>query len=236
MSKTLDYDELSLLLKIDTSSKDIDELYRPEEVDANYSLKNNITFSRLPIFKILIVGDGAVGKTTLRRSFMGEKFKDNYIMTIGADFSLYKYSSPLIHNNTINFQLWDLAGQQRFREVLKNFFLGAIGALIVVDITRPETFEDIAYWANTIWKHSEYKAIPFIIIVNKIDLEPELDANLKNYLIGLCNKLSIETKHKYGFPIKAVFTSAKTGEGVAESFTMLFQNILFWQGYIETLV
>ena len=167
---------------------------------------------------------------------MGEKFKDNYIMTIGADFSLYKYSSPLIHNNTINFQLWDLAGQQRFREVLKNFFLGAIGALIVVDITRPETFEDIAYWANTIWKHSEYKAIPFIIIVNKIDLEPELDTKLKNYLIGLCNKLSIETKQKYGFPIHVAFTSAKTGEGVAESFTMLFQNILFWQGYIETLV
>lgn len=236
MSNRLDYDELSSLLKISTSSKVTDKSYLQEEMDTKYSLKNKITFSRLPIFKILIVGDGAVGKTTLRRSFMGETFKDNYLMTIGADFSVYKYSSPLIHNNTINFQLWDLAGQQRFREVLKSFFLGAIGALIVVDITRPETFEDIAYWANAIWKHSEYKAIPFILIVNKIDLEPELDKNLKDYLIGLCNKLSIETKNKYGFPIKAAFTSAKTGEGVADSFTMLFQNILLWQGYIETLV
>ena len=76
------------------------------------------------VFKVVLIGDGGVGKSTLRRRFMGETFKAQYIMTIGADFSAKVIE---LGGRRVKFVIWDLAGQPHFREVRADFYRGASG-------------------------------------------------------------------------------------------------------------
>ncbi|MHA1331994.1 MAG: Rab family GTPase [Candidatus Hodarchaeales archaeon] len=112
--------------------------------------------------KIVLACDGAVGKTTLRRRFMGEGFKVNYQATIGADFAIHEEKIGSYH---VKFVIWDLAGQLHFHQVRKLFYKAAHGALIVFDITNPSSFDNIKHWINELWLHNE--PVPFVIVGNK---------------------------------------------------------------------
>lgn len=122
------------------------------------------------VFKVVVLGDGAVGKTSLVLQFTEKKFKENYIMSIGANFAIKMITRPE-HNIAIRLQIWDLAGQQHFQFVRPSFYRGAFACIYVFDITRRDSYEHIKDWV----KESEAYVpdVPRILLGNKIDLSDE---------------------------------------------------------------
>jgi GTPase SAR1 family protein len=95
---------------------------------------------KLPLYKICLLGDGGVGKTSLRERFLGKGFQSGYILTIGADFAVQDLN---IDGQQYKFQIWDLAGQQRFSAVRALYYKGSHGAILVFDNTRPESLYNL---------------------------------------------------------------------------------------------
>ena len=91
----------------------------------------------------MLVGDGAVGKTSIRKRYLGKGFSVDYIKTLGADFAYFEsdYDEYLIR-----YQIWDLVGQESFRSVMKAYFKGCRGALLVYDIAKHITYENTEKW------------------------------------------------------------------------------------------
>ena len=116
------------------------------------------------LVKIVLAGDGAVGKTTLRRRYLGEGFQSSYMMTIGADFAVKRVK---IGGKEITFQIWDLAGQPRFEVVRQGFYRGARGGLLVYDVTRRRTFLNIQHWKEECFKNLD-REVPVIVVANKV--------------------------------------------------------------------
>ena len=98
-------------------------------------------FEDNPTYKILILGDSSVGKTALMARFADEVFTGNYVTTIGVDFRLKEIQ--LEDGQRVTLQLWDTAGQEKFRTISPFFFRGAHGAVIVYDITNGPTFSHV---------------------------------------------------------------------------------------------
>ena len=176
-------------------------------------------------FKIALLGDGAVGKTALRRAYLGEGFKSEYLMTIGADFAL---KETTIHNNKIKFQIWDLAGQPRFSNVRGSYYNGCFGAVIVFDRTRPDTFASILQWLNELWKGSNHGPVPFVLLGNKSDLLDNDTLKMDIQADKLMQMFNNETVARIGFEVRYFFTSAKTGLNISVAFEFLAQQILAW--------
>jgi small GTP-binding protein len=167
------------------------------------------------LFKIVLVGDGAVGKTSIRRQYMGEGFNTDFLATMGADFAYLKTN---IDGYNIEWSIWDLAGQPAFRGVMKSYFKGAMGALAVYDVTRPKSLESLDSWVNEVRERAEtFDDIPVVLVGNKIDLRPEIPSSLKT-LQGFVKSKSLKADF--------VETSAKTGEAVEEAFTKLARKII----------
>ena len=97
--------------------------------------------------KVILAGDGAVGKTSLRKRFMESVFDGQYLMTIGADFSVKEIDVKMGSEKLqVKMQIWDLAGQPRFQEVRSVYYSGVVGAVLVYDVTRPDSFENTTKW------------------------------------------------------------------------------------------
>lgn len=175
------------------------------------------------VVKIILLGDGAVGKTSLRRRFLGKGFSSEYLMTIGADFA---FSSIQINEATLNCQIWDLAGQPRFSGVRKAYYSGCFGGILVFDRTRPKTLDNTMLWLKDLWKDSGHGPIPFILLGNKSDLLNEenlqLDEKAKSWAEGISEEI-FPTK---GFRATFLKTSAKTGLNVNKAFEVLGNEIL----------
>lgn len=182
--------------------------------------------ARRQILKITLLGDGAVGKTSLRERFMGRGFKTQHLMTIGADFAAI--DKTVTYNDKdyeVTFQIWDLAGQQRFSSVRARFYQGSLGGLLLFDITRPESFQNLASWLNEIWKNSGSKSpVPVVILGNKSDLRSRSSVDVKK-AEEYCRQLTANTT-KFGFDIIYIETSAKDGINIDEAFNALGQRIL----------
>lgn len=97
------------------------------------------------LFKIVMVGDSAVGKSNLLARFARNEFHPNSKSTIGVEFQTQKID---ISGKEVKAQIWDTAGQERFRAVTSAYYRGAVGALLVYDISRRQTFESIGRWLN----------------------------------------------------------------------------------------
>ncbi len=175
--------------------------------------------------KIVLLGDGGVGKTAIRRRFMGQGFKSIYMETIGSDFSTK--TIEIEHNLkavTINFQIWDLAGQPKFQNVRQLFYAGSQGVIFVFDLTRLDSLEDIKLWVNEVKKNNLTK-IPALLIGNKIDLQdegypicdPSSDLKLKDIIYTVLNNNEV--------PVNNIRTSAKTGFNIDQAFEMLAKEI-----------
>jgi small GTP-binding protein len=154
--------------------------------------------------KVVVIGNPAVGKTSLIKRFVQDVFDDRYLNTIGAkvmkkELGVNRPDSGEIVD--LKMILWDIAGQETFNTVKKAYYRGASGAIVVCDNTRRETMEDLHRWIENLFDVSD--VIPMIIIVNKIDLEGEAQFS-KN-----------EVQEEYAPYGATVFTtSAKTGENV----------------------
>lgn len=119
------------------------------------------------LFKIVLVGDSAVGKSNLLSRFARDEFYPNSKSTIGVEFQTQKME---INGKEIKAQIWDTAGQERFRAVTSAYYRGAVGALLVYDISRRLTFESIGRWLNELHTHSDMNVVT-ILVGNKSDLK-----------------------------------------------------------------
>jgi small GTP-binding protein len=178
---------------------------------------------RVPEYKITLLGDGEVGKTSLCNRYMRKGFIEDYIMTVGADVS---FKTLQVDKQKIKLQIWDIAGQPCFEAVRKSYFGGSIGALFVYDITRPETLENGRNWIAELWKHNEKGKVPVILLGNKVDLRHSFPSAVTSEQgQALADELSdptLEVKLKIGH----LETSAKTGKNVDEAFQTLAEELL----------
>jgi small GTP-binding protein len=179
-------------------------------------------------FKIVFLGDGAVGKTSLYNRFLGKYFQADYVMTMGADIAL---KSIKIQDRMIKLQIWDIAGQPFFETVRKSYFRGAVGGLCVFDITHRESFENSENWAQELWKHNGKGRVPIALLGNKLDLRESIDSTVTlEEAQALADELTDQAR-SIGFKIPCFETSARTGENVDQAFTMLAEEIL---SYIQS--
>ncbi|XP_028106223.1 ras-related protein RABA5c-like [Camellia sinensis] len=119
------------------------------------------------LFKVVIIGDSAVGKSNLLSRYARNEFNSHSKATIGVEFQTQGLE---IEGKQVKAQIWDTAGQERFRAVTSAYYRGAVGALIVYDITRRTTFDSIARWLDELNTHSD-TTVARILVGNKCDLE-----------------------------------------------------------------
>ncbi|KAH9749850.1 ras-related protein RABA5a [Citrus sinensis] len=119
------------------------------------------------LFKVVLIGDSAVGKSNLLARFARDEFYPNSKSTIGVEFQTQKMD---INGKEVKAQIWDTAGQERFRAVTSAYYRGAVGALLVYDISRRQTFDSIGRWLNELHTHSDMNVVT-ILVGNKSDLK-----------------------------------------------------------------
>ena len=171
------------------------------------------------IFKILMLGDSEVGKSCFLMRYSDNVFVENYITTIGLDYKLK--TIKLDSGKVIKVQLWDTAGQDKYRTIAKNYYKGSHGILLLYDITKISSFENIREWIQDIRQEVSPKSIIFLI-GNKIDLTDQ-------------RKISKEQGEELAEEFKIPFfeASAKSGENVDEVFKALYEKIIEVYGYLE---
>lgn len=160
--------------------------------------------------KISLAGDSGVGKTSLTRRFVSGTFDGAYIPTLGTKVSsrIFTVADPAWPGSTrtVGASVWDIMGSHQFRDLLKDaFFLNASGALLVFDVTRPETFEDVRQWYEIV--ASVAGPIPTVVLANKSDLR-EPDAVSHEAVEDLCRAMRwpwFETSAKTGANVEAAF-------------------------------
>ncbi len=158
-------------------------------------------------FKVVILGDGSVGKTSLLTRFVDKTFDQDYKSTIGTNIMRIDYK--LLEKITVAFALWDLAGQQFFQKVRQMYLSGCQAALFVYDVTRPDTLYNLKNWQNEL--HAVAGAeVKSLMVGNKTDLVEE-------------RKVSFEEGKKFAdeMGISYLETSAKTGDNVSRAFGSL---------------
>ncbi|KAL8495953.1 hypothetical protein ACS0TY_019903 [Phlomoides rotata] len=119
------------------------------------------------VFKIVLIGDSAVGKSQLLSRFARNEFSLDSKSTIGVEFQT---RTLVIDHKNVKAQIWDTAGQERYRAVTSAYYRGAVGALIVYDITQRQSFDHTARWLEELRGHAD-KNIVIMIVGNKSDLE-----------------------------------------------------------------
>ncbi|MFX0045271.1 MAG: Rab family GTPase [Candidatus Hermodarchaeota archaeon] len=164
-------------------------------------------------FKVVMLGDGAVGKTALTTRFTQGRFEADYKRTIGSDFAIKKLEFDDLDAN-VTIQVWDLAGQPRFEVVRQGFYRGARGGLLVFDVTRRRTFLNIDNWKGECFKNLGYE-IPLVVVANKVDLAD-------SRVVPTSDGREYAKKYKSLY----VESSALTGENVEDAYASLCRTMI----------
>ena len=167
-------------------------------------MSNNQEYDYL--FKLLLIGNSSVGKSSLLFRFVENVWDDNFVPTIGVDF--------VNNGKKVKLQIWDTAGQERFKNITASYYRGGNGVLVVYDITDRDSFENLNSWL--------------------IEIEQNANKNVYKLLIG--NKSDLEEKRKVTYQegkdfatsngMQFMETSAKTASKVQEAFELLTQEII----------
>ncbi|XP_016379508.1 ras-related protein Rab-28-like [Sinocyclocheilus rhinocerous] len=165
--------------------------------------------------KIVLLGDGASGKTSLAIRFAQEAFGKQYKQTIGLDFFLKRITLP--GNLNVTLQVWDIGGQTIGGKMLDKYIYGAQGVLLVYDITNSQSFENLEDWLNMVRKANEESdtQLAISLIGNKIDLEHMRTVKMEKHQ-RFCQENGLISQ----------FVSAKTGDSVFLCFQRLAAEIL----------
>jgi len=163
------------------------------------------------LFKIVIVGDSGTGKSNIFTRFMQDEFNPESKATIGVEFSAKNVS---IKDKVIKAQVWDTAGQERFRALAKSYYRGAVGALLVYDITNYDSYKNVKKWLKEVKDFAE-PHLTAMLIGNKSDLE-------ENRAVKVEEGTELAQSEKLGF----LETSAKSNSNIEEAFTRLVTEIL----------
>ena len=161
--------------------------------------------------KLLIVGGSGVGKTNFLNMFLNNKFNQNYFSSTGIDL---QNKIMNIKNKKVRIQIWDTAGQEKYKSITKNLFLKVMGALVLYDITNEESFTKLKEWVELI-KEECGRHIKILIIGNKSDLESQRAIDKEDAM-----KYANEEKVQY------IECSSKTGENVEKAIIVLSEKIL----------
>ena len=122
--------------------------------------------SSVPVLKVVVAGNGNVGKTSLIRRFCEGKFEEVRVATIGVDFQTQIVD---LAGKTVKLSIWDMAGQDRFQIIRAGFYRGSRASALVYDVTEPESLENLVRWRDEILDVVDDQ--PFVVVGNKIDLE-----------------------------------------------------------------
>ena len=164
------------------------------------------------VYKVLLLGDSSVGKTCFLLRYCDKSFQDVHLSTIGLDYRLK--SMTLKNNKNIKLQIWDTAGQDRFRAITKNYYKGANGIILIYDVTNMQTYENVKNWISQIKEEANPNVIIYLV-GNKIDV-PD-DQRLVKAEDG--QKIADE----FNLPFNEA--SAKDGTNVNEIFQELLEEI-----------
>lgn len=167
-----------------------------------------VTATKNFIYKICIVGDGGVGKTSMVLRFTENTFKENYLMTIGSNFATKAIDLPEHPSVNVKLQLWDLAGQKHFSFVRPPFYRGATAIIYVFDLTRRSSFSNLMAWKDEVEKVIGSKTS--VLVGNKLDLanqgDREVGASDGEALKDELNATKYyETSAKEGAQVEIVF-------------------------------
>ncbi|MBY9006089.1 MAG: GTP-binding protein [Candidatus Lokiarchaeota archaeon] len=158
------------------------------------------------IFKVILTGPGAVGKTSLVNRYITNTFVKNYKITIGVDFM--SKTLKINQNKIAKMTIWDIGGQERFKFLRQSFYEGSHGALLVFDLTRAVTFHEMKSWLLELQQSAGIKT-PFVLIGNKADLIKDIgecvDSNEVRMFAEQYNSIYIETSAKSGDNVENAF-------------------------------
>lgn len=162
------------------------------------------------LFKLLLIGDSGVGKTCVLFRFSEDQFNSTFISTIGIDF---KIRTIELDGKKIKLQIWDTAGQERFRTITTAYYRGAMGIMLVYDITNEKSFENIKNWIRNIEEHAS-SDVEKMILGNKCDIEDKrVIARERGEVVAV----------EHG--IKFMETSAKSSINVEKAFITIARDI-----------
>ena len=161
--------------------------------------------------KLLIAGDSSVGKTNFIMRFINNEFSSNYMTTSGIDL---KTKDIEVKNKKVRIQIWDTAGQVKYRTITRNLFLKVTGAILIYDITNENSYNILKDWIKLIREECG-KHMQIIMIGNKCDLDSERKIN-QDEAMNYARKENIEY----------IETSCKTGENIEKAVKILCENIL----------
>jgi len=163
------------------------------------------------LFKFIIIGDAATGKSCLLHRFIDDKFKKESTHTIGVEFG-----SKIVEvgGQNVKLQIWDTAGQERFRSVTRSYYRGAAGTILVYDVTSRESYNHVSSWLNDA-RALANPDIAIVLVGNKIDLASEREVTFLE-----ASRFAQENELMF------LETSALTGEGVSEVFLKCARTIL----------
>ncbi|XP_053213262.1 ras-related protein Rab-32-like [Panonychus citri] len=182
------------------------------------SSQNLETESKEYLFKILVIGDLATGKTSFIRRYVHHLFNSHYRATIGVDFALKVIQwDP---NTLIRLQLWDIAGQERFGSMTRVYYKDAVGALICFDASKLQSFDAVKKWKEDLDSKvtmADGSPIPAVLVANKCDLTKHEKFNNPSYLDEFCQMNGFNGWY---------FTSAKDNINIEETSSLLISEIL----------
>ena len=162
------------------------------------------------LFKLLLIGNSAVGKSSLLLRFSDNVYNDTFLPTIGVDFKIRTFD---LDSKTVKLQIWDTAGQERFKTITSSYYKGAHGIIMTYDITDKQSFRDVENWLAEVEKHANEK-VNKLLVGNKCDLENQ-------------RQVSYEEGKAYAdqLGIKFIETSAKNSVNVDNAFFTMANEI-----------
>lgn len=181
------------------------------ELDKDFPVWNNMNFDDLRSFKVVLLGEGGSGKTSLLLRYTENKFVDKHVSTVQAAFACKKIA---LENKQIELAIWDTAGQERYHSLGPIYYRDSHGALLVYDITDRRSFDRVKKWVAELKQMLGDSALLFVI-GNKIDLD-----QTRNVSKDEANSFAESIDSSY------FECSAKTNDGVDELFTTIAKAIL----------
>ena len=155
-------------------------------------------------FKIILVGDSAVGKTSLVNRFMGLEYEENISCTINADFKLKSLS--LDSSTGVELTVWDTCGQEKYRSMTRQYFKDSHGVILVYDVNNENSFSGLNIWLNEIKTNCNNANVSITLVANKIDLNERAISKEEGNEFALKNGLLyVETSSKDGININSPF-------------------------------
>ncbi|OLS14563.1 MAG: small GTP-binding protein [Promethearchaeota archaeon CR_4] len=187
-------------------------LFKHLKKDGDLAISPLVT--REVAFKLIVLGDEKVGKTSLINSFVMNRFKDDYRSTLGINITEAIFNIQGLEDVQQRFLIYDVAGQKFFKRVRKHYYVGAHAAFLIYDVTERNSFVHLSEWYEDLRQNVPY--IPVVLVGNKIDLAGQRQVTIQEGQVWAKN-------HKISF----METSAKTGQNIKDVFHIVGIGLLF---------